>query len=291
MRLALLYREQISGLGGELVNELDQMVSTIGGWAATEHDDDGRHTNVTADSVTTALLTATTARIVNLILSGSITLSGFTPGSVLFAGPAGLVSQDNTNFFWNDTTNALALGGALTVATTLMVGTTNVNALVAINAPFSGAAAVSGFLINPTLTPGVNGTARGMRLAPTLVEAGSGTHPLLVTAEFIQPVVTAGAATVTDAVTVFINDAPTAIVTGNNYALWVKAGLTRLGGITQLDAPVTLKGYTVATLPAGVVGHFAYATDLLAPAFFGAAAGGGAVTGPVFYNGAAWVVV
>ena len=56
-----------------------------------------------------------------------------------------------------------------------------------------------------------------------------------------------------------------------------------------MGAQLTLKGYTVAALPAGTVGQVVYATDLLAPAFLVAAVGGGAVVGPVFYNGAAWV--
>jgi len=48
-------------------------------------------------------------------------------------------------------------------------------------------------------------------------------------------------------------------------------------------------GYTVATLPAGTVGDRAYVTNALAPAYGVAVAGGGAVTVPVFYNGAAWI--
>ena len=40
-----------------------------------------------------------------------LTLSGITQNSVLFTGVGGHISQDNTNFFWNDTTNTLVLGG------------------------------------------------------------------------------------------------------------------------------------------------------------------------------------
>jgi hypothetical protein len=58
----------------------------------------------------------------------------------------------------------------------------------------------------------------------------------------------------------------------------------------SFQIPVRLKGYTVATLPAGVAGDTAYVTDALAPVFLGAVAGGGAVTCTVFYNGANWVV-
>ena len=36
--------------------------------------------------------------------------SGLTAGSVVFAGVGGVLSQDNTNFFWNDTNNRLGIG-------------------------------------------------------------------------------------------------------------------------------------------------------------------------------------
>jgi len=52
---------------------------------------------------------------------------------------------------------------------------------------------------------------------------------------------------------------------------------------------VRLKGYTVATLPAGTEGDTAYCTDLLTPGFLAIAVGGGANKGPVFYNGTNWV--
>lgn len=52
---------------------------------------------------------------------------------------------------------------------------------------------------------------------------------------------------------------------------------------------INTTGYTVATLPAGVLGMRTYVTDATAPTFLGALTGGGAVTCPVFYNGTAWV--
>lgn len=60
-------------------------------------------------------------------------------------------------------------------------------------------------------------------------------------------------------------------------------------GVIVCSAPVGLKGYTVATLPAGVTGQVAYVTDALAPSFLVTIVGGGAVTTPVFYNGTNWV--
>jgi hypothetical protein len=60
-------------------------------------------------------------------------------------------------------------------------------------------------------------------------------------------------------------------------------------GAVRITGVVTTGGYTVATLPAGTVGMRAYVTDAVLPTYLGALTGGGAVTCPVFYNGAAWV--
>lgn len=60
------------------------------------------------------------------------------------------------------------------------------------------------------------------------------------------------------------------------------------GIATFLDA-ITLKGYTVATLPAGVQGHKAFVTDALAPAYLVTVVGGGTVVTEVFYNGSTWI--
>ncbi len=54
-------------------------------------------------------------------------------------------------------------------------------------------------------------------------------------------------------------------------------------------AVVRLKGYTVATLPAGTQGGTAFVTDATTPTYNAALVGGGAVVVPVFYNGTAWV--
>ena len=51
---------------------------------------------------------------------GTGTATAFTTGSVLFAGASGVYSQDNGNFFWDDTNNRLGIGTA-TPATPLHV--------------------------------------------------------------------------------------------------------------------------------------------------------------------------
>ncbi len=40
----------------------------------------------------------------------SLAITGFTTGSVVFAGSGGVLTQDNSNLFWDDTNNRLAVG-------------------------------------------------------------------------------------------------------------------------------------------------------------------------------------
>ena len=72
----------------------------------------------------------------------------------------------------------------------------------------------------------------------------------------------------------------------------VSIGNTTDPGAGNLSVSGTIKtnGYTVATLPTGVTGARAYVTNALAPTFGATVVGGGAVTIPVFYNGANWIV-
>ena len=51
---------------------------------------------------------------------------------------------------------------------------------------------------------------------------------------------------------------------------------------------LNLGAYTVATLPAGVVGMIAYVTDASAPTYNATLVGGGAVRTLAFFNGSAW---
>ena len=61
---------------------------------------------------------ATPTSIYSLDVTGSgkftagVYLSTFTAGSVLFTGATGIISQDNANFFWDDTNNRLGIGTA-----------------------------------------------------------------------------------------------------------------------------------------------------------------------------------
>jgi hypothetical protein len=51
------------------------------------------------------VVSGSTARI-----TGSIAMAGFSSGSVLFAGPGGSISEDNTGLFWDNINNRLGIG-------------------------------------------------------------------------------------------------------------------------------------------------------------------------------------
>lgn len=53
---------------------------------------------------------------------GTGTTTAFTAGSVVFAGASGVYSQDNANFFWDDTNNRLGLGITTPTCTLDVVG-------------------------------------------------------------------------------------------------------------------------------------------------------------------------
>lgn len=128
---------------------------------------------------------------------------------------------------------------------------------------------------------GNNGANVVFGSAPITTSA-SGTNAIIANVA-IRPIgtITNAGATVTNTATAYIESASSGGT--NNYALWVDSGVSRF------DAPIRMMGYTVATLPAGVVGDLAYVTDALAPSYLVTIVGGGAVTTPVFYNGSTWV--
>jgi hypothetical protein len=74
----------------------------------------------------------TTTGTVGVGSGGTGTTTAFTQGSVVFAGASGVYSQDNANFFFDDTTNRLGLGTAspsqtLDVAGAIRLGAAGAN--------------------------------------------------------------------------------------------------------------------------------------------------------------------
>lgn len=80
-------------------------------------------------------------------------------------------------------------------------------------------------------------------------------------------------------------------ITGvNSAATQTLLTLSGNGEVIINNGALRIKGYTVATLPAGTVGDIVYVTDALTPAYHITVVGGGAVIIPVFYNGTNWIV-
>lgn len=72
-----------------------------------------------------------------------------------------------------------------------------------------------------------------------------------------------------------------------------KTGVIVIGmkvkGDIKNNATIATGGYTVATLPTGIIGQMAYVTDATAPTYLGTLTGGGTVKCPVFFNGTIWI--
>lgn len=54
--------------------------------------------------------------------SGSLTGSGLTAGSVVYVGPGGVLTQNNTNFFWDNTNTRLGIGTSTLTSTLTLSG-------------------------------------------------------------------------------------------------------------------------------------------------------------------------
>jgi len=85
-------------------------------------------------------------------------------------------------------------------------------------------------------------------------------------------------------------------VTGESAAedgllLWNQVDKYPVVSVDGVFVGVSLNsGFTVSTLPTGVVGQRAYVTDASSPTFGATLTGGGAVVIPVFRNATVWVV-
>jgi hypothetical protein len=95
-----------------------------------------------------------------------------------------------------------------------------------------------------------------------------------------------GNGTGTGTISTLILQAPVAVASGTGAQ-------TQATGLTIKAGTAVMTSYTVATLPAAATagaGARAFVTDALAPVFGSAVAGSGAVTVPVYSDGAAWNV-
>jgi hypothetical protein len=130
-------------------------------------------------------------------------------------------------------------------------GVASTNLQVGILGAFTGSTNTRGLSVGSTLTGTPGNDITGLIVGPTLVEAASGVHSLLAAVAISGFTITNGAATATDAAglymdtfaapagttnasTIKIEGAPTGA--SNNYALWVKAGEARIGGVLNITS-------------------------------------------------------
>ncbi|MEI9966629.1 MAG: hypothetical protein WDN67_03255 [Candidatus Moraniibacteriota bacterium] len=70
-------------------------------------------------------LTSEVTGVLPVANGGTGTSTAFTTGSIVFAGASGVYTQDNANFFWNDSTNRLGIGTATPGSQVDIYGTSN----------------------------------------------------------------------------------------------------------------------------------------------------------------------
>ena len=63
--------------------------------------------NVGPDRDNVYSLGSASLRWKDLFFAGNLSLATMTQGSILFAGPGGVISQNNSNFFWDNTNSRL----------------------------------------------------------------------------------------------------------------------------------------------------------------------------------------
>jgi hypothetical protein len=256
-------------------------------------------TTINGNTFTTGTYVLTGAAGKTLTFSNTLTLAG-TDGSTLNIGTGGTLGTGAYAAAFNPASPG-AIGGTTPAAGTFTQVTLNSSgSSVAITTNFNAMYVGSGLLLglsNPALVQSLSGD---LALEPPI---GSSVIFQWQTSTPLGKVYR-GAAT-TGAVLALKYDSGTgAPATGFCAFGAVGASGSSVGWLTNdgettgfaiarvgvaVGGPFVFKGYTVATLPTGVVGANAYVTDALAPTFLATVVGGGAITTPVFYNGSNWV--
>ena len=97
---------------------------TLGSSSNTQTVNIGTGTGANAVNIATA----GTGNVTIGNATGTVTLPTLTVGSIPFAGTGGLISQNNTNLFWDNTDKWLGIGTAVPSAALTVVGDVNINA-------------------------------------------------------------------------------------------------------------------------------------------------------------------
>ena len=143
-------------------------------------------------------------------------------------------SDTNSNMFVIDGQYKGRMGFGTAVA-----GNVKYNFGGTIDSYFSGGT-LYGIQMAHTVTPASNGNAYGIFMSPTLTESSTGTSALFAGLYVNAPTITTGAATLTEASTVYINGAPT--LGSSNYALHIVSGQSLFGGAVTASAGMNMTG-------------------------------------------------
>jgi len=170
--------------------------------------------------------------------SGISSIGSSTDNALVRWDGTGGTAIQNSGSTLDDSGN-LALAGNLVVSGTGphgLGGAANATNQFTQSGTYTGSASTDNalFQIEATLNVSANAFGAGVRIVPTLVEAGSGTHPDFASLRVDAPTITGGAAVLTNASTLKITGAPTGAT--NNYALWVAGGNVKLDGAQILNA-------------------------------------------------------
>ena len=102
---------------------------TSGTWngtdVAAQYGGSGINTSASTVVPTISSGTWSVSSSLAVALGGTGTTTAFTTGSIVFAGASGVYTQDNSNFFWDDTTNRLGIGTASPSSPLDIFGTSN----------------------------------------------------------------------------------------------------------------------------------------------------------------------
>lgn len=162
-------RQRTSRLKDLIEDTAANVIATLGFPAVVFTQDDGTGNAELATDTTNfvwddtnnrlGLLTSAPSHTLHVATGGAVRIQDMTAGSVLFAGTSGVLSQDNANFFWDDSTNRLGIGTATPAEDLHVVGDAIVTGIV-----YGGTATGDNLDLDPSNA--TNYTGR-VRICPT----------------------------------------------------------------------------------------------------------------------------
>lgn len=164
------------------------------------------------------------------------TLTG-TTNQITFTSGAGSVTASLPQ---NIHTTATPQFGGLGIGATAILGGFAIN--------IGGSGYTNGITMTPSISAPVGSSPAMISVSGTIIEASSGTHNVIAGISISAPTITPAAASVTNAATLFVNNATSATVTGGNYSILVASGTSRFNGDVVIGSGTTYStgGYDIA---------------------------------------------